>query len=159
MRKKSLLLLIIGILVFSFAACGPKPAPGRPKPVDRPCWSKSHAEKAIKALAEEYRKDPEKFRANRTYVWAGTWLWPETVGIDKHHMKLLKKMFYSGDDATREIILNVIFMNIPAKELKCKEKKFLKDLVLLDTELKERKANVPPPSDTEEIIEEYVQPK
>ena len=159
MRKNNLLLFIVGVLVISFAACGPKPAPGRPKPVDRPCWSKSRAEKAIMALAEEYRKDPEKFYANRTCVWAGTWVWPETVGISERHLNLLKKLFYEGDTETREIILNVIFMNIPANKLKSKEGKFLNDLVLLDTELKERKANVPPPSDTEEIIEEYVQPK
>ena len=159
MKKSSFLLVTIGLIVFSLNACGPKPNMARPKPVDRPCWSDSHARNAITALADQYRKDPEKFYSARTYVWAGTWIWPETVGISNRHLKLLKKMFYGGDPATREVVLDIIFMNIPAKKLAAKNDKFLKDLVLLDTELKESRANVPPPSNNEGIIEEQVQPQ
>jgi len=153
MNKKSLAVTATLVLAILLVACGPKPAPARPAPVERPAWSEAEVEKAIEKLVEVYRADPVNFMGNRTYIWVGTWIWPETVGINERHLTLLKKIFYEGDDAVREVVLNVVMMNIPAEKLKLKEKKFLRDLVLLDTELKERKANVPPPSDPEVIIE------
>lgn len=82
-------------------------------------------------------------------------MWEETIGINHRHFNLLKQMFYNGDEATKEIVLQVILMNIPLDKLQKREKSFLRDLVLLDTELKEKRANVPPPLPYEEIIEEY----
>ena len=155
MKKGVVAMIALGMITAALA-CGPKKAAGKTTPVKRPCWSKAQTKKAIIELAQEYRNDPAGFWGNRTYVWAGTWLWPETVGINSRHIKLLKKMFYEGDEATREIVLNVILMNVPAKKLARSKGEFLKDLVLMDTELKESRANVPPPSHHEEIIEEYL---
>ena len=153
MNKKFPAVAATLVLTILLAACGPKPAPGRPVPVKRPAWSEAEVKEAIEKRVEIYRVDPANFMGNRTYIWVGTWIWPETIGIKTRHLTLLKKIFYQGDDAVREVVLNVVMMNIPADKLKLKEKEFLRDLVLLDTELKERKANVPPPSDPEVIIE------
>ncbi len=153
--KVRAVITVMGLTLF-FSACGPKPSSERLVPIRRPTWSNTKAQEAIEKLAELYRANPDQFRSSRTYIWTGTWIWPETIGIKTTHLKLLKRLFYEGDDATREIVLNVVLMNIPANKLDSKQKDFLKDLVLLDTELKERRANVPPPSDYEEEIEEYV---
>ena len=141
-------------ILAALVSCGPKPEPGRPPPLKRPSWSRAKAAEAIRKMAGEYRKDPIGFWQNRTYVWSGTWIWPETIGIGPRHMELMEEMFYEGDEATREIILNVILMNIPPEKIKEADKDFLRDLVILDTDIKERRANVPPPSEDEEIIEE-----
>ena len=67
-------------------------------------------------------------------------------------------MFYGGDEATKEIVLKVIQMNIPSKKLGKCDKSFLTDLTHLDTELKERRSNIPPPTPHREYIEEFVTP-
>lgn len=124
--------------------------------VKRPNWSQPQAREAIEKLAQQYRAEGEEFWSNRKYVWSGTWVWEETIGINYRHLNLLKQMFYNGDDAVKEIVLQVILMNIPPDKLEKAGKSFLADLVRVDTELKERRANVPPPTPYEEIIEEYL---
>ena len=150
---------LIAATVIILAACGPKHGPGKTDSVKRPDWSNEQAAAAINKMADQYRKDPAAFMNARTYVWSGTWLWPETIGIGSKHFELMKKMFYEGDEAVREIVLNVILMNLPPGEIESRDKDFIKDLVLMDTDIKERRANVPPPSDSYEIIEEYVDPE
>lgn len=155
-RKRSLAAFIIFVMML--AACGANHVPHGAKPEKPPSWSDAQARKAIETLAEQYRSKGVSFWDERTYVWAGTWVWPETAGISSKHLKLMKNMFGKGDDATREIILNVISMNIPAKKLEHSDKKFMADLVRLDTDLKERRANIPPPTFHREFIEEQGPP-
>lgn len=146
--------VIIAAMIFSFS-CGPKQSPGRPVPHKIPNWSDHEAVEAIENMAEEYRSKGDGFWAERTYVWTGsTWVWPETIGIRSKHIMTLKSMFYKGDAATGEIVLHVILMNIPAKDLEKGGRSFLTDLVKMDTELKERRANIPPRTPYEDVIYE-----
>ncbi len=149
---KTLIAATAGIILLA-CACGPKPAPGRPEPVKKPSWSKEKAARAVEKLAEKYRSNPETFMENRDYVWTGqNWIWPETVGVRAKHLEALKKLFRQGDIYTREIVLNVILMNIPPEKLKKTSADFLRELVILDTDMKERRADVPPPSSYEDEV-------
>jgi|GEM_PF-2399065 len=155
-RKRCIAALLV--LIIMFVACGAKHGPRGAKPAKRPSWSDAEARKAIETMAEQYRKKGDPFWDERAYVWENGWVWPETAGISKKNIKLLKEMFYKGDDATKEIVLRVIYMNIPSKELEKGDPKFMADLVRLDTDLRERRANVPPPTFQHEYIEEQGAP-
>lgn len=153
MKKSLLLFVAVGLATLLILSCASKKHPSEYR--KRPNWSQAQAREAIEKLAQQYRSEGEEFWNRRKYVWSGTWVWEETIGINSRHLNLLKQMFYDGDDATKEIVLQVILMNIPASELQKAGKSFLSDLVRLDTELKEKRSNIPPPTPYEEIIEEY----
>jgi len=154
--------LVAAMACMLWVACarGPGPVPGRPEPVKRPSWSKAKAAGAVEKLAEQYRRNPETFMKNRDYVWTGdNWVWPETIGVRARHMNLLEKLFREGDACTREIVLNVILMNLPPEKIRKASGEFLRELVILDTNLKEKRADVPPPSSYEdEVIIEKSEP-
>lgn len=150
--KKIVMIIFSAAAIFMLSSCLHKHEAGRPESIKRPNWSNEQAAQSIEKMAQLYRQDEDAFRKTRTYVWSDTWVWPETIGINSNHLPLLKKMFYEGDNSVREIVMNVILMNIPSKDLKALDKKFLQDIVLLDTDLKERRADVPPPHQKEEII-------